>query len=194
MKKKSKKKEFAKTLLDLGTVVNLKDSPTEVTHYMGVPVEGERGKRSSRILVPTSKNMPVIPPDIEHSGAAADHNRALVELAKTIVPTDKDLAKAKATKFRSDQLEKLDEILSGRRSNHGSPENNFAKIAEAWNMWLRWRGVTVNLAPSDVPIMMSLLKLAREASGHSEDSAVDAAGYFLIYNELKDRNENKSTV
>ena len=101
MKKKSKKKEFAKTLLDLGTVVNLKDSPTEVTHYMGVPVEGERGKRSSRILVPTSKNMPVIPPDIEHSGAAADHNRALVELAKTIVPTDKDLAKAKVVNNKS---------------------------------------------------------------------------------------------
>lgn len=201
MKKKLKKKGSVKTLRNLGTVVNLKDGPTEVMCHMPIPVMGDCGDRSSRILAPISKTMPVIPPNVacprapEHYefpgsrgsplGTPADHTSALVALAKTIAPTAADLAKAKVAKFRSDQLEKLDEILSGRRSNHGSPEDNFAKIAEAWNMWRRWKGLPGDIGYSDVPIFMTLLKLVREASGHGDqDNGLDAAGYLLIYNQL----------
>jgi hypothetical protein len=122
--------------------------------------------------------------DLNSPSKTPGYDKAIVELAKTVAPTQAELDKAHKAKKRHDVLEKLDTILSGRRSNHGSAEDNFSKIAEAWNMWLNWNGkLSKSLTPHDTLIMMTLLKLARDAGGHAEDNTLDAAGYLVIATE-----------
>lgn len=64
-------------------------------------------------------------------------------------------------------------VCGEREQNYGSPENNFALIAELWSAY---RGVT--FTPVDVAMMMALLKIARIRTGTGTyDSFVDLAGY-----------------
>lgn len=75
---------------------------------------------------------------------------------------------------RSECLDKAKEIVNGaRQENYGSPEENFARIAAFWTLYLQ-RHIT----PSDVASMMCLMKLARiQNNPKHEDSWVDICGY-----------------
>lgn len=75
---------------------------------------------------------------------------------------------------RSECLDKAKEIVNGaRQENYGSPEENFARIAAFWTLYLQ-RHIT----PSDVAAMMCLMKLARiQNNPKHEDSWVDICGY-----------------
>lgn len=82
-------------------------------------------------------------------------------------------------------LDEATKIVTGaRRQSYGTPEDNFACIADLWNMYLNRRADTVDkrdymvLVPTDVAVMMILMKCARLAETPTHhDSAVDIAGY-----------------
>lgn len=76
-------------------------------------------------------------------------------------------------------------VTQDRQNDYGKPENNFATIAGYWNGYLLSKGFPAVFNPSDVAIMMGLLKVARMASSpHKADNYIDAAGYFAIAAEL----------
>ena len=83
---------------------------------------------------------------------------------------------------REEVLDEAKKCVCGRREqDYGSPESNFALIADFWTMYL---GVAVT--PVDVAMMMSLLKIARiKNGGGTGDSFVDLAGYAACGGELK---------
>lgn len=88
---------------------------------------------------------------------------------------------------RSECLDKAKEIVNGaRQENYGSPEKNFANIALYWSVYL-----SRNIKPTDVALMMVLMKLARlENKPDHEDSWIDIAGYAANGAELATvRNE-----
>jgi hypothetical protein len=95
------------------------------------------------------------------------------------------------------------ELIRGERGKHyGPPHHNFEVIAKLWDAYIRptvnttlknngvdpeevFVGVLVD--PNDVCNMMTLLKIAREATGqgYHEDSTVDAIGYQAIKEVLQ---------
>lgn len=72
-------------------------------------------------------------------------------------------------------------VLGDREQDYGSPENNFQKIADLWNAYC---GAV--FTPSDVAVMMTLVKIARISSGHAkEDNWVDGCGYLACGGEIE---------
>jgi hypothetical protein len=76
-------------------------------------------------------------------------------------------------------VELLDEakrlITGDRLKDYGSALVNHTRISSLWSAFL---GVTIS--PREAAIMMSLVKIAREAEGPKEDSIVDIAGYAAV--------------
>ncbi len=71
-------------------------------------------------------------------------------------------------------------INGDREKDYGSPQDNFATIAELWSAY---RGEL--FVPADVAVMMTLLKLARLSTNLSHrDSWVDGLGYLALGAEL----------
>lgn len=91
--------------------------------------------------------------------------------------------------IRNQVLAKAEVIMNKDRQNtYGEPENNFGVIAEYWNTYLKSKGYIAKnkIKPSDVSIMMGLLKTARTGSSpHHEDNYIDAVNYFAIAYELQ---------
>ena len=85
---------------------------------------------------------------------------------------------------REEILEKAKAIVTGERENaYGSPEDNFATIAELWSMYLG-----VGIDSEDVATMMILLKVARIRGGQAKaDNWIDIAGYAACGGEIQGR-------
>lgn len=72
-------------------------------------------------------------------------------------------------------------VNGDREQDYGSPENNFAVIAELWGAYLG-----CEVAAYDVAAMMALVKIARISSGHAKhDNWVDLAGYAACGGEIQ---------
>lgn len=82
---------------------------------------------------------------------------------------------------REEILSKAKECVCGQREqDYGSPENNFQLIADLWTDYL---GKLIS--PTDVAMMMALLKIARiRNGGGTGDSFVDLAGYAACGGEI----------
>lgn len=98
------------------------------------------------------------------------------------------------------RVEVLDEakkcVCGQREQDYGSPEDNFSTIGYLWSAYLRAAHPNLNIAlnevtPKDVAVMMSLLKVARIATGSSPDSFVDLAGYAACAGEIATRENKK---
>lgn len=96
---------------------------------------------------------------------------------------------------RSEILEKANGCINGdREQDYGSPENNFSTIADLWNTYL-YSGFSVMnspklITPTDVAMMMALLKIARiRNGGGTGDSFVDLAGYAACGGEINSKKE-----
>lgn len=77
-------------------------------------------------------------------------------------------------------------VCTDRENSYGSPENNFRAIANLWIDYLAAKGIYIELTPVDVAAMMSLLKVARIASGNGKaDNWIDLAGYAACGGELE---------
>lgn len=72
---------------------------------------------------------------------------------------------------RTELLEKAKERVM-QKSDYGSPENHFTKIAEYWSVYLE-----CGIDAEDVINMMILLKIARNGASIKEDTLIDIAGY-----------------
>lgn len=76
-------------------------------------------------------------------------------------------------------------VCGEREQEYGSPENNFALIAE---LWTAYSGM--DFTPVDVAMMMALLKVARIRTGRGKmDSFVDLAGYAACAAEITGEQE-----
>lgn len=90
---------------------------------------------------------------------------------------------------RSDILDMAKRCVVGdREQDYGSPEQNFERIAEMWEVYLvgKCTSADVCIQPEDVAAMLALLKIARIASGHAKaDNWVDLAGYAACGGEIE---------
>lgn len=74
-------------------------------------------------------------------------------------------------------------VCGDREQDYGSPENNFAIVADLWNAYLKG---TMYIEAKDVAAMLALLKIARIASGHAkDDNWIDLAGYAACGGEIE---------
>ena len=94
---------------------------------------------------------------------------------------------------RKETLVEADKCVNGQREHdYGSPEDNFATIAEMWTTYLRRSSSKFNpivVTAHDVTVMMALLKIARIASGQvKEDNYVDGCGYLACAAEIATNN------
>lgn len=86
---------------------------------------------------------------------------------------------------RGKVLEEATEIINGGRQDvYGCPEISFSLIAKYWRTYLQHKK-NLEITPSDVAMMMTLFKIAREANQHKRDNIVDAAGYLGIYADMQ---------
>lgn len=75
-------------------------------------------------------------------------------------------------------------ICGQREQDYGSPESNFAIIAELWTAYTGHE-----FSALDVAMMMVLLKVARiKNGGGTGDSFVDIAGYAACGGEIREAN------
>ena len=94
---------------------------------------------------------------------------------------------------RAEILDEAKKCVCGQRQqDYGTPEDNFTTIGYMWSAYLRAAHPNLNIAlnevtPKDVAVMMSLLKVARIATGSSPDSFVDLAGYAACAGEIAAR-------
>lgn len=80
-------------------------------------------------------------------------------------------------------------VCTDRETQYGTPENNFAVIAELWNVYK-----PCGFVAHDVAMMLALLKIGRIASGQAKaDNYIDLAGYAACAGEiaLKEMEESK---
>lgn len=89
---------------------------------------------------------------------------------------------------REEVLIKAKQCVCGQREqDYGTPESNFGLIADLWNDYL-FPSLNENknvISPTDVAMMMALLKIARiRNGGGTGDSFVDLAGYAACGGEL----------
>ena len=86
-------------------------------------------------------------------------------------------------------------VSSERNAAYGEPADNFRAIADFWNVYLSSRGAVLvqPLNAADVATMMSLLKIARIATGEAKlDNYVDLAGYAVCGGEVSVHNPTYS--
>ena len=85
--------------------------------------------------------------------------------------------------LRGAVLAEAGKVINGERQDaYGNPEDSFAEIGTLWG-WYLGRP----LSPSDVAMMMVLLKFAREKNQRKRDNVVDACGYLALYADIVDR-------
>ena len=86
------------------------------------------------------------------------------------------------TKYtRTEILDTAKQLVNvDRASEHGDMEDNLTTIAELWGVYLER-----HVHPSDVAIMMCLLKIARQKSNPKNvENYLDLAGYSACAGEL----------
>lgn len=72
-----------------------------------------------------------------------------------------------------------------RKSSYGDVRVAFARYAKVWSGLLGDK-LTSDLTASDVALLMSSLKLAREFNKQQSDNVVDAHGYLVLHDEIKE--------
>ena len=98
---------------------------------------------------------------------------------------------------RVEFLDQVKEVITKERTGHyGEPQNCFDSIAAYWTQYLssimyRFPNGTVQLSGTDVTMMMSLLKIARQAvSPEYLDNYTDLAGYAACAAEVQLNRKN----
>ena len=81
-------------------------------------------------------------------------------------------------------------VTEDRAADHGDMEDNFIRIAALWNAHL---GLIDFIKPHDVPVLMTLLKIARIGSNPKHmDNWVDACGYMACGGEVVSKVTEKN--
>lgn len=84
-------------------------------------------------------------------------------------------------------------VSTDRRATYGSPLVNFSNIAAFWNVYLHSKyGQSAQITAEDVGNMMTLMKVARTATGKgSIDTYLDIAGYGVCTGEIFAQIQNE---
>ena len=92
---------------------------------------------------------------------------------------------------RSEILDTAKDCVCGKREqDYGTPESNFQLIADLWNAYLFSVDDKI-ITPTDVAMMMALLKIARiRNGGGTGDSFVDLAGYAACAGEINAKKQD----
>lgn len=87
---------------------------------------------------------------------------------------------------RAEILDAAKKCVCGQREqDYGTPESNFQLIANLWNNYLGFVDHDYDITPTDVAMMMALMKIARiKSGGGTGDSFVDLAGYAACGGEI----------
>jgi hypothetical protein len=73
-------------------------------------------------------------------------------------------------------LDQAKAIINGERQDqYGNPEDSFGLIAELWSGYLGR-----DIFTHQVPVMLSLMKIARQKHQHKKDNLIDACGYLAL--------------
>ena len=73
-------------------------------------------------------------------------------------------------------------VTKDRAATHGDMENNFEAVAMLWEQYFNCEW---SFSPTDVAVMMALLKIARlKSNKHNPDNYIDACGYMACAGEL----------
>jgi len=101
------------------------------------------------------------------------------DLGKLSNANQKGTTMAKYT--RSEILDTAKEyVTKDRAATHGDMESNLTTIAELWGVYLER-----HVDPSDVAVMMTMLKIARiKSNPRNADNWLDACGYMACGGEL----------
>lgn len=125
--------------------------------------------------------------------AKVTETAAPVEAPTETVDTPTETPAAEKTITRADILDTAKAIVTGEREKqYGKPEDNFAAVAQMWEIYLRGQcvgeGADVCVAPEDVAMMMVLLKVGRLMTGdYLADNYVDICGYVACAGEIAGR-------
>lgn len=98
-----------------------------------------------------------------------------------------------APKTRADILDAAKQcVCTDRDQQYGSPEDNFKTIAKMWSAYFTAKfGHEVEIDPHDVAVAMSMLKIARIATGKPKaDNWIDGTGYLACGGEIQARNSH----
>jgi len=83
---------------------------------------------------------------------------------------------------RDEIIAKATELINGdRKDDYGDAYLNHMRIAEFWNNYLE---TETKITPTDVAMMMLLVKVARLMHTYKEDSFVDICGYAALAGEM----------
>ena len=92
-------------------------------------------------------------------------------------------------KQRGSALNEAMQVINGDWQDvYGAPEDSFKLIASYWSTYLQSKNSDL-IDATDVAVMMTLFKIAREANQHKRDNIVDAAGYLGIYADMRSIHE-----
>ncbi len=87
-------------------------------------------------------------------------------------------------------------VTMNRNTQYGSPEDNFKLIGDLWTTYLNSKDkeAKFEINAEDVAILMSLLKIARIATGGKiEDNYIDLAGYASCAGEIATKTSEQNT-
>lgn len=78
-------------------------------------------------------------------------------------------------------------LINGeRQGDYGDPRESFERIARFWSVYLGHE-----VSGKDVAMMMVLLKMSREMSGHKPDNLLDMAGYVGLAEYIEGEYEER---
>lgn len=88
----------------------------------------------------------------------------------------------------TDILRRADAIAGEDRArDYGHPRDNFRRIADLWEAYMRNRpDPEMPVEPEDVAAMMILMKIARQQHTPKDDNLLDIAGYVKCWDMLRD--------
>lgn len=108
-------------------------------------------------------------------------------MTSTPTPVRVSLTAQQTRPTRDDVLDTAKRIITGdRHQSYGDAEDSFGLVGQYWSVYLASRpDPTAPLAPHDVGVLMTLLKIARiQHAPEHVDSYVDAAGYIALAAEM----------
>ena len=138
---------------------------------------------------PTGTEAPIDTPT-ETIDTPIDTPTETVDTPTETVDTPTETPAAEKTVSRADILDTAKAIVTGEREKqYGKPEDNFAAVAQMWEVYLSSQcvgeGADVRIAPEDVAMMMVLLKVGRLMTGdYLADNYVDICGYVACAGEI----------
>lgn len=98
--------------------------------------------------------------------------------------TDEQVARRELKPGEATMAEANKLVNGDRQSDYGPPAQNYAGIAKVWSGIL-WPILKRDITAAEAALMMTGLKLQRQAMKHKQDNLVDAHGYLLVYEHIQ---------